>query len=546
MNISSVLFPDVIIPNTQINLTPNQPFGNATIYFSSYNQKPITIYWVRDLSNVTTIESTLLNGTLSIKVNGNFQPDYNYNITVTQQICNIISQTNGSLQCSIPLFIINPNIPINLNVNSPYQSFIKPIYIQNSPVVTGTSHLTTDGGRLSLTGMFGTNITEVSVFVNGVDRSVVSVDQTQLVTQVDSTGLVVGYANLTVVINKVVFQSSTLLFIDQIEHLSDCGVKNNLCNGHGDCNNNGLCSCYTGFGGYYCEYTLSPDVTVLPTDTSPSIITTKSKLDFNMVEIQELGIDHQIVRVLPTTSWTISSSTDGTLTTFNYILDLVPNQPLLEVIVTFQFSSEARSLLFGGQDLNLLPNTLKMTVSINQWQFLNNINSLRPVFTNTMTNLTERADAPCQDNRDSTTTIKDNLTKSLSYIQVIFEDIVYFGRFLPIALANGRPTSIINEVINTTVSSDPSNNIVTYIGINLPQCSQCTIDPDFSVLVSTKSDCPSKSNSNKIMIIAIVVPVVVIAVLVGLLVAFKTHLVIFYKTHIKKSLSAQGWQLKSI
>ncbi|GAM17781.1 hypothetical protein SAMD00019534_009560 [Acytostelium subglobosum LB1] len=437
MNISSLLVPDIILPSTIIGLTPPEPYGNATIYFSQYNKNPITIFWARDLTVVDNIESTLFNGTLSVNITGTFQSEYNYTVLVTQQLCTIFQQTNQTLRCTVPSFTINPNVPMVYNVSSPYQSIFKPLYIQNSPVVIDTSDLTTDGGKLTLTGLF-------------------------VVVQVDGSNgaLSVGYVNLSVIVDKVEYHSSNQLFIDPIVLKEDCGDKANKCNGKGDCNGRGVCDCSVGFGGHYCEFTLSPDVQILPSDTSSAIQTTKSKLNFNLVEIQELDLNRRVV---------------------------LPNQPFLEVSVIFQFSSQSRSLSFGGMDVNLLPNALKVTVSINHWQFLSNINSLRPVFANTITNLTDRHDSPCHANTDSTTTISDNLTKSLSYIQVTFEETVYYGRFLPVAVANGRPTN-------------------------------------FSVLVDNKkADERCEEKSNKWLIIAIVVPigVVTIAVAIGLTIYIK-------------------------
>eukprot|EP01133_Synstelium_polycarpum_P005743 gene5743-6646_t len=94
---------------------------------------------------------------------------------------------------------------------------------------------------------------------------------------------------------------------------------------------------------------------------------------------------------------------------------------------------------------------------------------------------------------------------NLDFLQVVHDGVTFYGHFLPIALSNGRPTYSRNEIINQTETTQ-------LIGLNLPQCQQCIIDPDFSILVedTNNNDKCAVGKSNKWL-----VPVIVVVCVVG-------------------------------
>ncbi|GAM21217.1 hypothetical protein SAMD00019534_043920 [Acytostelium subglobosum LB1] len=529
----------VKVANSQMSISAIERIGTSTIKFSDSNI-PMTFSWATDWTKVQGVAGYLSNNSLIVVVNGTFHlPDFfAYNIVVGNHPCPVTQQKVDVLQCTITSFVVDPTVTMMANISTPYQSFIQSAYTQNFPIVTYASPFTTEGGTLQLKGFFGLGATvgQMTVNINGKDCQLHSGDDTHILTQVDGP-LPVGFANLTVTVNGVQFKSSNILYIDPVTKEFNCGPRYE-CSKHGTCVD-GECQCSNGYGGQICEFQLNPNVVIQPSNSSTNLGSSRSKLDFNLVEIQELDLSRNVVRSILTNKWNFTTSVNGSLTTYHY--GMLPASSL-EVAVTFEYSTEARSLTFGGLDVNLAPGALKMTVDINEWQFVNNLNSLRAVFANQMTNLTEFEEPQCE--FDSTTTYDDPQSKSLSYIKVRFEDTVYFGRFLPVALADGRATRIINEVINTTGSRTSQ---LTYIGINLPQCRACRIDPDFSLLIDTQHvECPSAKTSW--LLIAIIVPigVVVLAVIVAVILCYRKKISYIYMAKFKKSSSVGSSKLRSV
>ncbi|EGG14883.1 hypothetical protein DFA_10756 [Cavenderia fasciculata] len=157
------------------------------------------------------------------------------------------------------------------------------------------------------------------------------------------------------------------------------------CYGNGQCvDNNGVC----GDQGYdpadNCRTKFAP---IKPNinNTSPTASFDMDGIDFEleMVSIQELDLEQAVLKEIATLEWTstiIEKTT--TLTNVYYQLDtttsLINSPPL--VTANISFSTIARSIAFGLQQLTINPNSIKLAVNISSWTFESNLSYLRVVF----------------------------------------------------------------------------------------------------------------------------------------------------------------------
>eukprot|EP01133_Synstelium_polycarpum_P017004 gene17004-20235_t len=229
-----------------------------------------------------------------------------------------------------------------------------------------------------------------------------------------------------------------------------------------------------------------------------------------MESIQELTPNQDIAKELLTRSWHYNQSVAGEVTTITYRLN--GTLPSFQVSSMIEYSSLARQVTFAGITSNLSPNAIKISVNITGWQYSSSLNTLRVVFSAPI----DQQETDCNGD-DIPLATNSQLDDSIQYLSIVKDGVVFYGRFLSHALSNGRPTYSRNELINSTRGGGDA-----YIGIHLPQCSTCQIDPDFNLLVSPRSSglCGESKSKAWFLIVVIVVPVTVALILIVSLVLY--------------------------
>ncbi|GAM18657.1 hypothetical protein SAMD00019534_018320 [Acytostelium subglobosum LB1] len=281
-----------------------------------------------------------------------------------------------------------------------------------------------------------------------------------------------GMGNLNISVNGYPYHSALVLEISKNGTKNDCGDKS-LCSMNGTCVN-GLCQCNDGYGGYHCENRLLNQVMPIPDNHSPSFTIGSEELQyqFNVVAVQELDQFNNIVQEVLTTKWVASTSNKSNIITNQYQLD----KTNYNISIQFQMSTEPRIVEFAGDIAKYPANSLKMMISIYDWNYLSNLNSIRVVF------LDKANDLNISECATHLSTInQSDYLYNIKFIKVVKGPVTYFARFLPHAMVNGRISRALNQIINATVTTGTGSS---YIGTVLPLCQQCLIDPDFSVLTS--------------------------------------------------------------
>ncbi|EFA76634.1 tetracycline-efflux transporter [Heterostelium album PN500] len=518
----------VIVPNSLFELSNLPSFGSQNVMFSSIFQLYYQLDWVTDVTNIQSISGQQTEFALYVSIKGTFNSTWIYSTNVNNQLCVVTSLVADTLNCTITKPIIDfTSELLSVNMSSPYLSFNgNGTFVMMYPVVTSTSTVTTQGGDVQIYGFFGRKNSKPVVTIGQQSCKVSFWGIYNITCGVSS--LPKGQTNLTVTIDNFVHYSNMVIVPLNLTYCIDPTDSNPvICNNHGSCVN-GYCSCAGGFSGFYCDSKTSGG-TINPNSTTPSasFIADDHQFDFNMVSIQELGPDASVAFELLTNSWNYRKEENQTLTSLYYYLN--NTRPDLFVIVTIQYSPDPRTVEFAGVTSNLPPNSLKVTVQIDGWEYLSTLNTLRVVFS------TEQSNVP-SDCAESKETIGVNqLDNSVQYLKIIKNGVAFYGNFLPVVLSNGRPAYSKNEIVNQTDDQ-------MWIGVSLPQCAYCLIDPSFNVLINVDGGCKTKGlKAWEIATIVTVVGIFTIAAAVGAIIYIKKRRIINYESQkLKSKLSRIG------
>ncbi|KAM9985312.1 hypothetical protein ACTFIZ_008847 [Dictyostelium cf. discoideum] len=438
----------------------------------------------------------------------------------TLGICICNSDYMGS-HCSIPLQYLTSIVPI----------------ISNSE------------GTVQLFGLFGTINDGISIEIGGRNCNITFINsQTINCTLNGGSGLV----SVNVTQNGYTwFKKNYFNYIIPIQNCpNNCNSDKTSIGGGGGgggtCDTNiGQCICKNGFVGIDC----SPQTqeTIIPISNSSVNLTTgvskisneQTNYEIKVIALLEVDLNGNTVLNHPlVNNWNIdeNESTKQGQYVFSQLLDTNKN---CKLVTTIEEVSKDTQYSFAGVNFLVFANSLKLTISINNYTFISSLNSLQlqieslvsilPTTTTTTTTTNKENNCKNDESASNTTTSIDisGITTDtiLNYITIEKNNKIFTGRFINKLLSDGRATFFSSQVVSR-------NNESLIIGLNLPHCSNCVVDPDFSVLVSssfkttTTTDCDTNSNkkNNWKTPVAVVISVVGFSIIVIIsMIIFKKH-----------------------
>ncbi|KAM9995397.1 hypothetical protein ACTFIY_001595 [Dictyostelium cf. discoideum] len=313
----------------------------------------------------------------------------------------------------------------------------------------------------------------------------------------------------------------------------------NNCSKNGDCIvNTGQCKCRSGYTGFDCSIIIgggsgngngglpssnttidNNGTTVINNQkTSYQILITKLiEFDVNKNVIQEYPLDNKWITEMKNTD-----DNNNNNNVYHFSQTLV--QSLTNCTVSYtveEIKEKSKNYSFAGYNLTLDSGSIKISVSIYNYQYNSFLNNLQLQFQSSVTS-DNNNDCNQQD-----TDIQNSNNELLNYITIKKDSKIMQARFLNRILSDGRSSIITSELV--TKSSDS-----VIIGLNLPYCTNCIIDPDFSVLVTTsfKNDCGGESERPTYLI-----PVVVVSGVVGVALVVALSFYIYKKKFVENQLS---------
>ncbi|KAF2074170.1 hypothetical protein CYY_004515 [Polysphondylium violaceum] len=277
------------------------------------------------------------------------------------------------------------------------------------------------------------------------------------------------------------------------------------------------CGASLGYG-EYCSSTIA-NTTIEPNPHIPSVnltldgenggtTNTKSKFSslIQLISLKELengGNDVVSKHVFNNNQWinVPSESNDPNVKTSKYKY-IINNSLNTTIYSTVQVFPQAKSITFGKQQLQMNPSTVKFTFNITSYPFSKSTNTLQFIMAASILS-SEQIGCSYQE------FIQDD--NNSQYLKIQIDQVSLFGRFIGYGIIDGREESITNSVVNQAdeiATQQTSNSQQSYIGLNIRYFQQTALlDPDFSVLIETKSAsdqdnsiCSSARSSKKLSV----------------------------------------------
>ncbi|KAM9985530.1 hypothetical protein ACTFIZ_009071 [Dictyostelium cf. discoideum] len=410
-------------------------------------------------------------------------------------ICKCIPNYQGS-NCAIPSHFITSVIPCSI-----------------------------DGGEVLINGWFGNNndgthlLSSFNILIGTLDCIITSINETTIKCNL---GAGTGTKNIKITnsINPTVIFNGNGLF-NYENPIKTCPNSCTSLN-NGKCNSNtGECQCNDKFIGFDCStpikiIEIAPSTnTTINKDTGGIELTNQETIyEISIISLNEISIDGSIIKSHQLKgNW---SNDNTTITTdsnlFKFSQQLINNTCKITFTIE-EIKLKDKNFTFGTTTFKVEKDSIKLSVLIQDYQYQSSLNTLQLIFYSAVGDDTN-SNNDCNKQDTSIDISNANNQQISNYIQISKNSKTLVGRFINQVIADSRSTFMSSTIIK---DNDNNNNNINYkssssikIGLNLPHCKECLIDPDFSVLVSPdfKESC-DESNKNKWLIpVVVVVPVV--------------------------------------
>ncbi|KAM9992069.1 hypothetical protein ACTFIZ_012717 [Dictyostelium cf. discoideum] len=504
-------------------INSNQSNNNIQISgeFFSYDKSSI-IVTIGDNTNCKVLKSTFydiqcdlgypvkLNGDYILLVNvSGLLDSFQMNIKKTVYQCSP-NDCNGRGTCDQDTGICNCDIKYT-SIDSNNICSIPNHYISSSSQV-----LASTGGIIELNGWFGDIHSLKQLIINGNDYtlSIIKINSSIITVGIGSGNL--GPVNVNYTQNGFIWTGVIYPYYSNIK------VCPNNCNfdlNQGICNSlTGNCDCKPGYTGFDCKLTIDIDAPSSETNVTNngSTIITNQDIQFliSIDFIEEIDFNSNTVEIFNLTNNWIFNNKINSITTFKQTL--LNNITQLSLVIeevdefdkTFNFANNVFTILKGG---------FKMSISIMDWLFKSNLNTLNiQLSTDITTQLLNNNNEKCnQDTQiESFGGGSDNkILNGINYLKVSKVGKILYGRFQDKMLSDGRENIIITKIIS---NDDKSVKVL----LNLPHCTECLIDPDFSLLVNPNFDSTCKDDDSRKWVIPVAVVVSVVGATVIVIICF--------------------------
>ncbi|EGC35890.1 hypothetical protein DICPUDRAFT_32636 [Dictyostelium purpureum] len=385
--------------------------------------------------------------------------------------------------------------------------------------ISGVDSTTTEGGTCVIYGYFGdvkpVDTQNVQVLIGDKQCTIISTQSNQITCNIAG-----GTGVKDVKITSYEFSTSLKNSFQYIEIKKKC--PNDCTNlNQGQCNSTtGLCICINDYTGNDCSLkqpSKIPDVSVNDTTGEVGLGYEKVNYTINIVSLVELDLNNkEVVEYFLNNNWNATIKNNTSLTNndsknrINYFKQVLKSNNSNSVNFTIEYIVEEildrkKEYSFAGVDFTLDQGSIKISISITNYTYSNTLNTLQLRIQSSIDQLSNNDNSrnDCNSKETSVDTNSINNNQLLNYITITKNNKIFSGRFINKLISDRRATFMSTSILK-------QDNTSILLGLNLPHCTECLIDPDFSLLVSQENDCSRKW----FLPVVIVVPVCGAAIIV--------------------------------
>ncbi|EGC33472.1 hypothetical protein DICPUDRAFT_80754 [Dictyostelium purpureum] len=369
--------------------------------------------------------------------------------------------------------------------------------VNNHYITSSTQVSSTEGGEVILSGWFSNVNVNPKLYINNNEANILSITTESIKTTIGPGTF--GAIPVSYYQNGVVWSGNLFLYKqDEKQCPLNCEI-NGVCD-----KKTGICSCNKGYTGLDCAS---------PEQNNNNNTTTETEVGNNgttIIKNQDIGylisidsiveLDFKNEAVLSfnlTNNWVFVNKTNS-VSFFNQTIHNSRGTTTLTLIIE-EVNEKDKDFSFAGNDFTVTKGGLKLSLSISNWQYLSNLNTLQIQMSS---DIQINQNSECnEDNKDAMVESSSNnhyLTNNINYLKITKNNRVLYSRFQDKMLSDNRPTTITSQLLS-------SNNSFVQIGLNLPHCDECLIDPDFSLLINSNYKFECKDPSKKWIIAVAVV-----------------------------------------
>ncbi|EFA75439.1 hypothetical protein PPL_11519 [Heterostelium album PN500] len=377
LNVQATRFSSISYTSVSVNIANTSRSGDITISAGGQTSQPFRINLKPVIESITSppVVGGLITLTgksiapfsfdntkvLEFKINGNGCVNPTFGDSENQTV--VCTAPRGVGIATFSVYVPNTNIePTNFTVQ--YQ---KPTVISSSSTIFGRANLVT------ITGTNFANV-DLSVTIGGQPCTApqASTDGTTVICNFASTVQSTVALTVNVTVSSFSDAKDVFIYIAPTVCPTDCG--------QGTCDTmKGTCKCYAGWIGSVCSFKISTNTTSFAPQLdsySDSVLGSGYDSPFfvSIHELREVDASGTIIsqKLIKEITWTKTVS--GNLNTYSGSVGNANIEIKANIITT------AGTYNFLGDSFDTKPNSLKYTINISKWDFVNPANSLKVVF----------------------------------------------------------------------------------------------------------------------------------------------------------------------
>ncbi|EGC29336.1 hypothetical protein DICPUDRAFT_159092 [Dictyostelium purpureum] len=362
--------------------------------------------------------------------------------------------------------------------------------------VSSIEPCTTLGGNITIHGWFSTQHEKLTVKIGSLDCEKPYANETTIQCVLGAGS---GTKDLNITQNGIVlFSKNKFQYIIQVHECpNNCtSSRNGVCD-----SSTGICNCFNQWSGYDCSLLKQtnntgstsgggsnvPGSTTTVGQGGTTVITNQdTNYEISIISLVEFDITGKEIKTFDLKKqWNVTVNREKNLYTFTQ--NLTDSKCIITYTVE-EVKTGSKDFEFAGIKFSIDQGGIKLAVNISNYQYTSSLNSLQ---LRILSETVESGSGECNQVKSESDVSNVDPNQTLNYISLKKNNKQMNGRFINKVVSDNRVTYMSTEVVKELSNS---TNIV--MGLNLPNCLECLIDPDFSLLVSPnyKSECDSKSN----------------------------------------------------